>query len=78
MAFPDDEYMPAEPLQRAPVTGVPAYVLLELEAPEGGVAFRRVGEAAALVAMPEAPVNEDGDPPSNEDHVWPARQVVAT
>ena len=58
-ALPDDDYRPSQALQLAPDLLVPLLVTRHLRLPELRVGLRHRILLAILVAVPEAPVNED-------------------
>src|SRR3546814_15713812 len=76
LAFPDDNDFP--PLRLEQFTGptIAGYVSIELLDPESRVAFRRGGNLAAGMTMPEAPVDEPHRPVEREDHDRVPREVI--
>ncbi|GAA0771008.1 hypothetical protein GCM10010203_47400 [Actinomadura yumaensis] len=54
---------------------VPSFVTLEFSGPEIDIRFRRVALPAAIMAVPEASMNEYRSATTCECKVWGARQV---
>src|SRR3546814_5631382 len=77
LACPDDNDFPPLRLEQFPGPTIAGYVSIELLDPESRVAFRRGGNLAAGMTMPEAPVDEHHRPVSREDNVRLPRKVLA-
>lgn len=58
-AFPYNENLPAQSLQKLVISNVPGYVGLEFLLPEFNVAAGNGGLPAPRMLMPETSVNED-------------------
>ena len=76
LALPDDEDLPTEVLQCLLVAPVPSDVLGELLHPERDARPGRVGIAAFLVPMPEAAMDEYGEPVPWEDEIRATGEVL--
>lgn len=74
-ALPDDEGAPALTAQFGADTLVARNVLRELTRPELDPASRHASPRASGVAVPEAPMNEDGALKSSNHDVRSARDV---
>lgn len=71
-ALPQDDNLPAGPLESRDGVAVPLLVAIEFSIPEGGV---RSGPLSTrtVMAAPEATMDEDGDPVARQDNVGRAR-----
>src|SRR5436309_12131737 len=69
LVLPDDEDTPAHGFQLFLVKPVPFHVSLELPPPERGVCLWQ-REVVFGAAVPEAAVNEDGQPVPGVDEIW--------
>jgi len=67
---PDDEGRPTHLLEHPHVSFVSFHVAFEFRAPIGNPRFRHVSVVAAIVLMPEAPMNEQYPPSPCEHEVW--------
>jgi hypothetical protein len=76
-ARPDRVYVPAEILKRRLDSLVTSDVFVELLLPEIRIGRRVRREAASLVTMPEASVDEHHRAKSRQDNVWLTRQASA-
>ena len=76
LAFPGHEYAPSECLQSCNIRSITDSVRGELALPELGVCRRCRGEAAPLMAVPEAPMYEDRKAPRREHDVGAPRKVA--
>ena len=76
LAFPDDQGPPAEVSQCFFVTPVAGDVPGEFLRPERDAGFGRVGVAASRVPVPEAAMDEDGEPVAREDQIGAARKIL--
>lgn len=74
LAFPHDDHMPTVGLEQSDVASVPLHVTGELPLPELTVVLRH-REVAHGTAVPEAAVDEDGDPPARIADVGPPRDL---
>jgi hypothetical protein len=78
LAFPNHEHTPAELAERGFGAGVTPSIGPEFGYPNGPSGFRSGGPRAALVAVPEATVNEHHGPVSRQDDVGRAGQSPRT
>ena len=75
-ALPDDENPPVEGPQCLFVAPIPSDILSELPRPETDSGLGCIGVPAAFVAMPEATVDEDHQPPPREHEIGATGQVL--
>lgn len=74
LALPHHDDLPACPDELSCHLPVPSHILSELLLPEVHIAFRRIGEPTASMAVPEASVHEYDGPVAREDDVRAAGQ----
>lgn len=73
-AFPDDEYLPAEPAKLSGNPPVSLHICGELSRPELIPGFRCVRVTASAVPVPETAVDKDDRPVSGQHYVGTAGQ----
>lgn len=76
LTLPSDKNGPARGVESPNIFSIAVYVSLEFGPPEFGIGRRHGCEAAIGVAMPEAPMNEDGDAWPAQHDVWSTRQFL--
>lgn len=77
LAFPDDQNAPAEALQFSKAGSVTRHIAGDLGAPVAGIGRWHTGAPRAIVAMPEAAMDEDGFVAGWENQVGRAWQALA-
>ncbi len=72
--MPQNHNLPAGPLESRDGVAVPLLVAIEFSIPEGGV---RSGPLSTrtVMAVPEATMDEDGDPVARQDNVGRSREI---
>jgi hypothetical protein len=76
LTFPNDMRTPSQIGERLLYLAVARDIAVKFGFPEFSTALGRVGETAAWVAMPEAAMNQNGDPSARQDDVGSARKVA--
>lgn len=76
VAFPDYMHIPAEALELAANFPVAGDVAGEFCRPEFNACLRSIGERAASMPVPKAPMHQEGEPASRQDDVGRTRQVA--
>jgi hypothetical protein len=76
LAFPHDMRTPSECGQRLLYLAVARDIAVKFGLPEFNAALGCVGETAAMVAMPEAAMNQNGGPSAREDNVGSAGKIA--
>ena len=74
--FPDNQSTNAGLFKCAPVSIIPLYIFLELFKPEFNTGFWSISKSTALMAMPEAPMNENDSVVFRQHNIRSAGDVL--
>lgn len=76
-ALPDNHNTPAQRLKRGHAFGIPRPVAVDFGSPVPLIRLRQPNATMAVVSMPEAPMDKQGEATADKGDVWLAGQIFA-